>query len=105
MWARWGVLEINILDEGYFFEDIAGGVGCVQTAIDNRQRERLAVLKEQHRRHDEQFVDFAGNLRQLGAAVIAAFQPEREEKVGLDDGVIHLRLAGIEKPFGCIRER
>ena len=57
-----GVLEINILDEGDFFEDIAGWVGGVQTAIDNRQRERLTVLKEQHRGHHEQFVDFAGDL-------------------------------------------
>ena len=80
MWAAVGVLEINILDEGYFFEDIAGWVGCVQTAIDNRQRERLAVLKEQHRRHDEQFVDFAGNLRQLGAVIIPCLPTECAKK-------------------------
>ena len=63
------------------------------------------MLKEQHRGHHEQFVDFASDLCQLGAVIIAAFQPEREEKVELDDGVIHLRLAGIEKPSGCICKR
>ena len=67
-----GIPEINILDEGYFFEDIAGLVAYAQTAIDNRQRERVAVLKEQHRGHREQFVDFAGDLRELGAVVVVS---------------------------------
>ena len=101
-----GIPEINILDEGYFFEDIAGLVTYTQTTIDNRECECVAVLKKQHRRHWEQFVDFASDLRELGTVVIASIQPECQEDVGLDDGVIHLRLAGIEKPsvYICARQ-
>ena len=72
-----GIAEIDVLDKGYFFEDITGLVAySVQTAIDNRQRKRSTMLKEQHRGHREQFVDFAGDLRQLGAIVTATVQPE-----------------------------
>ena len=67
-----GIAEIDVLDEGYFFEDIAGLVAYTQTAIDNRQRECVAVLKEQHRGHREQFVDFTGDLRELGAVVVVS---------------------------------
>ena len=67
-----GIAEIDVLDEGYFFEDIAGLVAYTQTAINNRECERVAVLKEQHHGHREQFVNFAGDLRELGAVVIAS---------------------------------
>jgi hypothetical protein len=83
----------NVFDERDFFEDILRFVAFVETARNDGKGERVAVAEQQHRGHAEEFVDFAGDARKLGAGVFGVLQGDGEEKIGFNAGIIVLAFA------------
>ena len=85
--------DADVFDERDFFEDVLRFVAFVETAGNDGEGERVAVAEQQHRGHAEEFVDFTGDARKLGAGVFGVFQGDGEEEVGFDDGIIEFAFA------------
>jgi len=75
--------EADVLDERDLFQHVFGLFALVQPAVDDRQRERVAMLEQEHGGHAEQAVDGAGDARKLGARVMRFLERDGEEEVGL----------------------
>ncbi len=78
--------DVNILDETDFFEDIAFSRVLVGAAVDDRERECLSVLEEEHRGHGEPLVDFARDVGERVAAISVSPQFHGEEEIRVIDG-------------------
>ena len=69
----------------------------MQPAIDNRKCERIPVLKKNHHRHFERFVNFTGDLGELRARVVALAQLDGEKEVGYI--AFSINIAPLEVDF------
>ncbi|HOC61076.1 MAG TPA: hypothetical protein PKN70_14060 [Smithellaceae bacterium] len=75
----------NIFNQRDFFKDILLRIPLMQAAINNGKRQRLAMPEDNHDRHGEDFVYFAGYLRQICARIFRLCQFDGEEKIGFNN--------------------
>jgi len=102
--------NIDILDQGNFFEYIFLCIFFVPPPVDDRKREFVAELEEHHDRHFKDFIDLSGDLAECGSCVFLVIEFNAEEEVGLDNVAINLGF--IEKRvlagyffFGQLKEQ
>ena len=70
-----------------------GFVALVQAAIDDGERERVAVPEQEHGGHGEQAVDGAGDAGKFGARVVRLRQRDGEEQIRLNRRAIPFAFA------------
>ena len=58
------VLELNVLNERDFFEDILPGLPLVQAPVDDCQRQGFAMPEKDERWHVEKLIDLSGDACQ-----------------------------------------
>ena len=56
-----GISQTDVLYERDLFQDVFARLSFVQAAINDSQRNRLAMAKEDQRRHVKQLIDLAGD--------------------------------------------
>jgi len=83
-----GVDNIDILNQGHFFQHVFLKVALMKPTVDNRQGQQRAIFEQQHYGHGKQLVDFTGNLRQLGPAVLIFHQFYRKEEIAFHYGFV-----------------
>src|SRR5713101_4089278 len=62
----------------------------MEAAIDDGQRQTIAVPEQEHYRHTKELVHFTGDARKLRTRILIACQINSKEQVGLNNHVIHL---------------
>ena len=95
-----GLAEVDVPDEGGFFEDILVLVDLVTPTVDDGDGEPFPVFENHHDRHGKEAIDLAGDGGEFAACVFAAFQLDSDENVGLKKSCLH-RGIGEEAGFAA----
>src|SRR5262249_28192186 len=78
------------LDQGDFAEHILFGIAAMEFAVDDGKARGFAMAEDGHGGHGKKAIQLAGGACQPRAGVLAAFEVDSEENVGLNIGVIDL---------------
>src|SRR5438552_18365156 len=92
MGTQW-ISTRDVLDQCHFFQDIPGYIPLAGSPVDDGQCQTVTMPEQEHDRHGEELVYFAGDTGKLCTRVLVTAHMDGEEQVRLEDVVIHLPAA------------
>ena len=98
--------QVDILNQGNFFQDVLGGVAPVDPSGNDSDGQLLLVSKKDNDRHHEELVHFAGDICKLRSGVCFRAQANGEKQKGMDVGFYsNASLLNEELSKGIINAR
>ena len=83
------IVDVNIFDKRYLFQDIPVAIALTRSAADNREGEGVSMLKNQQCGDGVEFIDFAGDVGECGAGICPFFKFDSEKQVGLINTLVN----------------
>jgi hypothetical protein len=91
----------DVHDERDLFQHVAGGVALARAAMDDAERDGVAVAEQDEGGLWEEAVDLADDAGELGAGVARLRELDGDEEVGVEGvGVVGAAIAEVERALG-----